>query len=329
MISYLLQAFIILVPWFTLSVIGSYLASYYSKWRANYHTSVTRHPMKHPTDQAAIMKSMVVEFQEAQCFFMLASEIAVLSALGDQTRFQPKKAAQLDLDNFLAQTIGVGGLVPTGLALFILDRVNMASWYILILSGITLMVSSGMVILSTFIWNNIAPWDDPKEIFDAIAVDSCGGKPPPVVYCDAAWTSPHVTDNQYRVQEALGWMHILPLIVLTACFMRKLLSLHSVSCRLQQWMPQLFHLEDSNIGRKLDRLWTVVILILYLFAMCIYLTSLYYLYGINGIDRAWNLGQIVSVMIWAPVIFKYLYTAVCKCALSHRLTAAPMRNSLG
>jgi hypothetical protein len=288
------------------------LTSIYRKWSRTGDTRQEKRSAKRHTDQAAVLKSMLVEFQEAQCFFMLATQIAVLISFRNQAKFyEPKNEAQLDMDNYLGQIIGTGGLLPISLVLFTLNNVNMNSWYILILSGITLATSSATVITSTNSENNGYTPSGLGSFYDTASVDGCGGYPPPIVFCDEVWYKS--TNTQYFAQAVLSWIYILPLVVFTVILFQLLLSLPPLSRFIKGMLPQVSRLEGSKLVTYLNGLWIGAISILYLFAIYSYLANLYYLNKFGAIDtHNWTLGQIVAVTIWAPVIFKYIYSAVCK-----------------
>jgi hypothetical protein len=307
-----MQILIALVAWIILSLKGSWFTSIYRKWSRAGDTQQEKCSTKRYSDQAAVLKSMLVEFQEAQCFFMLATQIAVLISFGNQAKFyEPKDAAQLDMDNYLGQIIGTGGLLPISLILFTLNNIGMISWYILILSGITLATSSATVIISTKNEYNVYAPSDLPGFYHTASIDSCGGYPPPIVFCDQVWYKS--TNNQYFQQGVLSWTYILPLVVFSVILFQLLLTLPRLSRFVKGMLPQLSRLEGSKLVTYLNGLGIVAISILYLFDIYSYLANLYYLNKFGAIDTSnWTLGQIVAVTIWAPVILKYIYSAFCK-----------------
>lgn len=322
-----MQIFIALAAWIILSLTGSWLAAIYRKWSRTGDTPQDKRSTKYHTDQAAVLKTMLVEFQEAQCFFMLATQIAVLLSLRNQSKFyDPKDLAQLDMDNYLGQVIGTGGLLPISLVLFTLNNVDMNSWYILIISGITLATSSATVITSSKIENNFNPAFGNGNFYDTTtSIAGCGGNPPPIVFCDEVWYKQ--TNTQYYVQDVLNWIYIPPIVVFSVILFQRLLSLPPCARFIQKLLPQLSRLEGSKLVTYLNGLWILVISIVYSFAIYSYLANLYYLREFGAVDTGnWTLGQIVAVTIWAPVIFKYIYSAFCKnislCCISY---SAPLR----
>jgi hypothetical protein len=307
-----MQIIIALVAWIILSLKGSWFTSIYRKWSRAGDTRQEKRSTKCHPDQAAVLKSMLVEFQEAQCFFMLATQIAVLISFGNQAKFYgPKDEAQLDMDNYLGQIIGTGGLLPISLVLFTLNNIGMISWYILILSGITLATSSATVIISTKNEDNGYTPSSLAGFYDTASIDSCGGYPPPIVFCDEVWYKS--TISQYFDQKVLSWTYIFPLVVFSVILSQLLLTLPRLSRFVKGMLPQLSRLEGSKLVTYLNVLWIVAISILYLFAIYSYLANLYYLNKFGAIDTSnWTLGQIVAVTIWAPVLLKYIYSACCK-----------------
>jgi len=260
-----MQILIALLAWIILSLKGSWFTSIYQKWSRAGDTRQEKRPTKCHSDQVAVSKSMLVEFQEAQCFFMLATQIAVLISFGNQAKFyEPKEEAQLDMDNYLGQIIGTGGLLPISLVLFTLKNVGMISWYILILSGITLATSSATVIISTQNEDNGYAPSDLAAFYDTASIDSCGGYPPPIVFCDEVWyKSTNNQSGEYFEQTVLSWTYILPLVVFSVILFQLLLTLPRLSRFVKGMLPQLSLLEGSKLVTYLNGLWIVAISILY------------------------------------------------------------------
>ena len=82
----------------------------------------------------------LAEFQKAQCFFMLAINIA---ALVNRNRggFQPNNLQQLYNTYILIKSISISGYLPVTFTLFTLHLVDVVSWYLLVLSIVTVLVS--------------------------------------------------------------------------------------------------------------------------------------------------------------------------------------------
>ena len=123
----------------------------------------------------------LAEFQKAQCFFMLAINVA---ALVNRNRggFEPSNLQQLYTTYLLIKSISISGYLPVTFTLFTLHLVDVVSWYLLILSVVTVFVSTGTL----FVIGNFSPSQDDLNYLSKQASsggpDSCGTKNP-IVYC--------------------------------------------------------------------------------------------------------------------------------------------------
>ena len=83
----------------------------------------------------------LIEFHKAQCFFMLAIQVAALAArhgrLLDRSSLQ-----QINNDNAFINVLATGGYLPVTFVLYVLRTVGHKSWYTLFLSACTIAVSA-------------------------------------------------------------------------------------------------------------------------------------------------------------------------------------------
>ena len=123
----------------------------------------------------------LAEFQKAQCFFMIAINIA---ALVNRTKggFQPNNLQQLYNTYILIKSISISGYLPVTFTLFTLHLVDVVSWYLLVLSIVTVFIS----IATLFVVGNFSPSQDDLDYLSQQALsggpDSCGKKNL-AVYC--------------------------------------------------------------------------------------------------------------------------------------------------
>lgn len=89
------------------------------------------------------IKSATVEFHKAQCFFMLAIGIAAQVSVNQGTLNQDTTSLQGLYNNYnLIGVISISGLLPITFTLLSLHTVGMHSWYLLILSTVTTILSA-------------------------------------------------------------------------------------------------------------------------------------------------------------------------------------------
>lgn len=123
----------------------------------------------------------LAEFQKAQCFFMLAINIAAL-VNRNSGGFQPNSLQQLYNTYILIKSISISGYLPVTFTLFTLHLVDVVSWYLLVLSILTVLVS----IATLFVIGKFSPSQDDLNYLSQQALsggpDSCGTKNL-LVYC--------------------------------------------------------------------------------------------------------------------------------------------------
>lgn len=94
----------------------------------------------------------LAEFQKAQCFFMLAINIAAL-VNRNNGGLQPISLQQLYNTYILIKCVSISGYLPVTFTLFTLHLVDVVSWYLLILSIVTVLVS----MTTLFVIGNFSP----------------------------------------------------------------------------------------------------------------------------------------------------------------------------
>lgn len=83
----------------------------------------------------SILRSALVEFQEAQVFFVMATQISIIIILSRRLgTFESYSTTQSDWNNHFLLLIELAGLYTITLPLMLLQSARMVSWYILTLS---------------------------------------------------------------------------------------------------------------------------------------------------------------------------------------------------
>jgi len=279
-----------------------------------------KRPFPAITHQYIVLKSILVEFQEAQCFFMLASEIAVLILIRNgPIVFGAKSLMQLHWNFALVGLVSGTGSLPIACILFALTACDMVSWYIISLSGVTISTATATMA----IYNNLVSGTFDRSLQPVNGVElltECGGNPPPIVYCGQSLEGP--SDGSPTVQIQFSWF------ILAMCVLRHALRSMPESCLriTSTWLETITKYLNFRHIRFLwipfrtarrRRIWYgLVVFILGLFillAMGLNLQTLQDLSAAGAIDTTnWTLGQIISVTIWAPVLCKYGYASICE-----------------
>jgi hypothetical protein len=266
----------------------------------------------------ATLQSILVEFQEAQCYFMIASQAAILSTfVQDSRNFDAVTYAQLQGDRELAALIGYAAILPTTYVMLNLCSFGMSSWYTLVLSVTTLVLGTatlgGILNVPEYADPNIGINNNPLLLDPGFAfLDKCGMNPPPIVYC-----TPIPPDSSLgNILPAFGYTNdwspdtsafdsliLLCWLVHAAIVVYKLLS-YPFAARFQK--P--FH---KPIMVWVVRVISVLCHATFLAYLSYYLAVLVYM-GFQIDKASWSLGQIIAVAVWAPVLGKLFYLLLCK-----------------
>ena len=296
--------------------------------------------------QYAVIKSITVEFQEAQCFLMLACQVALLTAVNNPAFFDSHTFASMSNNFQLTSLIAIGGILPISFTTFLLYCEAMLSTYIFILSGVTIAVSIASLTSTPASIDQTYLVGFPN----ADVLVSCGGNPPPIVYCLSNG------DNRENLNA----------IVLQYCTViyggLTILHLWSKRCirrqfrriPIERWTPwrktlftakgrdqlatraHLVYYQDRlrryTMFRKteafyysLDRShWLATVNVfklllkltfdgIYIWIFVAYFAAFSDLLWLNGVQlHSWGFGQVVALFIWAPVAVKYMYWTMCE-----------------
>jgi hypothetical protein len=261
--------------------------------------------------QEAVLKSIAVEFQEAQCFFMLACQsavFAVIRALAKDPQFlgtQTMRAVNYNLA--MARLVCIGGILPVTFGLYIIHITGMSSLFICALSGLTIILAiSGLVAIpKTLSSASLSPLPYQSKL------DKCGQNAPPVVYCQGIMLSE--PQNILMITFCTGVYFGILGIVITTYVESK--ASHSLRKRRNTAWFYIAKIRKVSSGISvlcgLDR---VLYEINFLIWFIVYFLQFRPFWIEGAIDPfAWSFGQIVAVTIWVPVITKYLHWSTCKC----------------
>jgi hypothetical protein len=261
------------------------------------------------SQEYAVTKSIVVEFHEAQCFFILATQVAVLiSSMSGPVDFGGStNYCQLQNNARFAVGLGIGGQLNITFTLFVLLTTGMTSWYLFLLSGITLTIAT-IAIFNAI--SMVQASNDPdsgfqQELHGSIPfLDSCGSNPPPNIYCCMASDYGGALEIPLAVASS-----IFCLIVLVSVFLLAI-SATSFSGGLQKGLTQSYKAMALYFGERKPYFLILIVEFLFLTFFVIYIY--YYLQPQDINFTAWPIGQIIAVFVWAPVVGKYVYWVICK-----------------
>ena len=258
-----------------------------------------------------IIRFVLIEFQEAQSFFMISIQIASIYVMSRRPElYGAVTLAQLTINKTMTKFICLEAIVFITFGLWLVHKADMKSWYIIFCSTLTVILSIVTFHMSSH-WKvmpaNLSVTQDNGGLYE------CGRHPPPLVWCG----HPVIDNSEY-----LWTIGIFVTSILLFCY----LFCHVLLAMLQVGPWARRNLRDSNY----EWCWTVYSCInrpLYTsgwigltFNICVELLlvaiiglSTTALMGSSYINLTdWNFGQVIAVSIWAPVIVKYLYWSLCK-----------------
>ncbi|KAI9793171.1 MAG: hypothetical protein M1833_000811 [Piccolia ochrophora] len=274
----------------------------------------------------------LVDFQRAQCYFMMAIQTA--SIVGTKRGGLEAETLQEIYVNYkFLNILSVGGFAPSAFVLFELWMVDYKSWYMLFLTVWTMALSTATLFLAAgfpVVPDTLRPRND-------IRYPNCGAISP-VSYCLQAPNNSFipryiVTSSRFGfgLRAFAFCLVILIVIFLDQCGLRRM----SLPARLGRWVwrKQWAYEHASDSKRPEDSRQQRLIRLLRIFGLqsphdvtkvvltCVrvavwmafqwILVSYLYFLTKNHTSRRsladWGFGQIVAIVVWTPPVFQYLY----------------------
>ena len=262
-----------------------------------------------------VIKSATVEFHKSQCFFMIA--IAIAGQLVLSQRSLEDGSFQSLINYTLVGIISINGVLPVTLTLLCLHTVQMHSWYMLILSTWTVMLST----VTFFTSAKFTP--SAQDIVKITAANStnysqCGYKDPSVLCGGDVYSSLTGATNLANgdgVWFVISSLVILNLVILDYCGFQEL----PIVQRFFKWSSP--KPRDSRLQRILG-IETTAKYFYYVMSNSLYLAiwiwyggGLYiFLSGLRSFSpvSGWTFGQVVAITVWAAPIIEFVKLLVRK-----------------
>lgn len=257
---------------------------------------------------AAALTSALVEFQEVQTFFVISIQFATLIIFAGSDH-----AAMLSsTDSFaeavtnvqIVQMLSINGMLPVLFTQIGLMRLGIRWWYMMTLVlgvFVTGLVVSQQSLMPTYttLWTYFT---------EESPIDMCGGNPSPMTYCLDSLEGLNATLNRMNSGLVVGCM------VIVALLMDQIWHSLNRNGRMTEGLDN-WEITNSKVLFLRRRLAPVLLGVVWFgleFALLIYVGI--YLKSVIGIlkfvgtsSSDWTFGQLVAIMVWAPVIGKYLY----------------------
>lgn len=258
--------------------------------------------------------STLAEFQEVQAFFVGAIQVAMLATFRPKGLSQPSDAnlarsfGEAILDSQVVQSLAINGMLPILLVQCLLQRYGMRWWYTFTLLWVTFVLALMVQVREDSL---ISSFDTLWETFAQDShVSSCGNNANPMVYCD--------TQSMYWERST---------IAVTAMYVAMaLLTVDFLAPKLKGQRPIKLALSFLAVAEEQSRvyawlhakLWPPLLRFAW-FALEYTLMAMLVIYFMTLLGIAalmnrgantwgtWSFGQLVSVMMWVPLFFKFVH----------------------
>lgn len=292
--------FVSLIVQSSLAIVTAIVLSLLVSW-----TFVNRHRQEKHT-QAMMMAT--VDFQITQCYFAGAVQIAAL-VFTARGLFSIKWVASPELlDEGLLFTLATNGFVPTILTLALITQYGRQSWYLILLSSIVFVLSTGMLAASSNAWY-ATPFDPAYGV-----LQDCGdfvASNLTTAWCGSNNLFSNSGYNPTALNKIIWVMWAHSLLWLIYCVSKKLRTssdrflpgatkLASICQPRFAWSDRL---PMSGLGNRLSQ---------GLFAITWSLSLGYqlWLYAVilhgSITNFTWSFGQILAVLVWAPCLVEFI-----------------------
>ena len=279
------------------------------------------------------IKSSLVEFHKAQCFFILAIEIAANIAVKRGSLNDGITTLQGLFNNYsLVGSVSISGFLPVTFTFLALHRAGMHSYYLLILSHCALVLSAvTMFSVGDFV---ISPKDE-ENLLNASFTQypKCGSRDPTTFCLDTDYGD-GIFSPEYLTSMNFGYGAVGGPALLFTCIVMALIDLDYLGLQrtskyevfvrwLSRWLERL--LRSKNKPKSADPTQNSLAILKDCLYFCIWVwyiifiaLSLEGLYNpANGAAlspvRSWTVGQIVAITVWAGPLLEFVKLSVRKC----------------
>lgn len=262
------------------------------------------------------LTSALVGFQKAQCWFMLATNIAGLIVM-KYGGLEPRSLQKLYNTYIFIKVIAIGGYLPITFTLLNLHLIKSLAWYPIILSIITIAVATTTLKMggTTFVAS--------IEDFDHINSVPSGNGPPSCAHQDLTpWCyDPRSHGNYFGFDASSSGSGANNILIF--CLITLAIIILDHFCRsddrnqqkINHWILQKLGITTSKplfprAGEILHYgtiAFHFIFFGLYIYCFYIFGEDLQWFNSNNVFDPSWSFGQIVAILVWAPTVVDYLW----------------------
>ena len=167
------------------------------------------------------LATALTDFQKAQCFYMLATNVAALVVV-KRGQLGPVTLQQIFNTYVFIKVVAICGYLPVTFVLFTLHIIGMLSWYLLLLSSFSVISSMGTLGIIGAFDPSPANIRDLTDEYSSGGPESCGGKKPGAFCLSMGRLNSTETltiySEAYEASEAAYGILIFCLIVLVLLF---------------------------------------------------------------------------------------------------------------
>lgn len=256
----------------------------------------------------------LVEFQEAQCWFVFAVQIASILAIVVNSQ-EGTFWGEIIMNAGVAYHVSLNGILPMFLVQVCLHNEGIRNWH----TFVGFFVEWLLAVVAA---SQKVRFGDAFALFRSQnAIGACGGNPSPRTYCAATlgvsgqqlsfFPHPLLYKMVFLILDTIAIL-VLTVDQLAWTLRKHRLTKHKrvAGCRLGRW-PE--HWERSRRHWRRVRTWFWrTIEVAYLVVNILYMISLVKVINAESFAaNRWSYGQIIAVTVWGPVIVKLFDLILC------------------
>lgn len=283
------------------------------------HQSQALNAPKNNRKYPEALTTALVDFQKAQCFFMLATNIASL-IVEHSGGLAPESLQQLYNTYIFIKVIAIGGYLPITFTLLNLHMIKHLSWYILSLSIITVAIAT-----TTLTLKNTAFIPTANDFGKITAAASQGGPASCASQNLAPWCYNPRKDGNYfgfnSTSSGDGANDILVFCLVTLAIIvidhlcrsddpdQRNIN-HRVLTKLGISPSKPLFPHAGTVLRAGTKVFHFVFFWLYIYCFYTFAEDLDWFKEFDIYDPSWGFGQIVAILVWAPTLCDYLWDQI-------------------
>ena len=244
--------------------------------------------------QREIFVTALNDFHGAQCYFSSTIQIAALVLFHQAQQSSQGPSGTIDITANVLVVLAATGLVPIIVTLTCITRLGRLSWYLLLLSCVTMTLATATLAASHMMITNFGiEYVTARDYSPAWAVT--------LALCGTNSRDGNNIEDLNCPSKILWAVWAICMLRLLMLLVKKLQLARRI--RKSPILERLglfsdrkdFHLAFSG-------------LLLFGFAVQLYLSSLYFKDDL--ISSSWTFGQIIAITVWAPSLFEFIYLEI-------------------